>query len=113
MAPASRWEEYEPPSPPPGAPDSAEWELPQAGTCRAIYDWGEEIGTSACATVRTTEPLAVELQFFLDMSVVHDQLQTGDQASIVVKDEADGRVLLQQTDGVDVDAPYYEIFDLP
>lgn len=113
MAPPSRWAQYEPPAPPDGAPQPSEWEPPSAGTCRALYDWSDEIGTSACATLRQTDPINVDLQFFLDLSVVRNELRQGDVASLSVTDEVDSRVLLQRTDVIDSAAPYYEIFAEP
>jgi hypothetical protein len=111
-APASRWTDYEPPTAPTGAPRSSAILPVTAGTCRSIYDWDDTIGTSACATVGTSDSKEVQIEFFLDLSVVKDELQTGDKASIAVKGEADRSLLAEQTDTVDVPAPYYQILSL-
>lgn len=120
LASASRWESYAPEPPPesgsgaqtPKPMGALDLDPPAAGECRPHVEWDDRIGTHACATVRAMNPVVVELSFDLDLSVVSEDLRVGDLASLVVRDEADGRLLLQRSDVVHKAPPYYETFQL-
>lgn len=111
LAPASRWDAMLAAEPAPeGAPASAALQAPVAGECKLFTQWVEGVGVSSCATVQTEGPPAIALQFFLDLTVMSDELSDGDAASLVLKDEADGGTLLELAEVINEPAPYYVRF---
>lgn len=112
LAPESSWDQYRPEPAPAGAPTPSPWAAPKAGQCAKFVEWDGNMAISSCAAIASTDTSEIELQAFLNLTLMEDALKTGDEAFLQVIDAETEASLVERSTTIENAAPYYVSIDL-